>query len=144
MAGHLANDVFGEGAGLAGDSDEHGGFDVANDVEERDVAGVGELPSCNVGFLAHEGLLVGDDALDAFDEEAVAVDGVEAAASLLFGEASLFQGCEHQVGDADACGTEAEEEDGLILERNASGVDGGEQGCGGDGCGALDVVVEGA
>lgn len=93
---------------------------------------------------AGEGDLVVAHVFGVFGEEAVAVEGVEAVASLGFGESFFPHGGDEEVEDADACGAGAEHGDFLLGEGDSGGVDGGEEGGGGDGRGALDVVVEGA
>ena len=93
---------------------------------------------------ARSGCWLGANALAAFDKQAVAVEGVDAAARLRFAQAFFLHGGDQQIDDADARRSRAEHGDGLLAERDSGGVDGGEQSCRGDGRGALNVVVEGA
>ena len=144
MLGHFADGFFGERAGLSGYADEHSGLDVAHDIEETDFIFAGERPGRDVGFFARERLLIGADVWVAFDEQSIAIDGVEKAAGLRVAQAGIFHGREEQVGDADSRRAETEHDNFLLGERNAGDVDGGEHGGGGHGGGALDVVVESA
>ena len=64
---------------------------------------------------AQERFLAGAHSLAAFDEQAVAIEGIDALARLLFGEAFFFHGGDEQIDDADACRAGAEHGDGLLL-----------------------------
>ena len=144
VGGHGAYDGLSKCAGLGGDADEDGDAGDSDDIEEGDGAGAGKLPVGDVVAGAGEGDLVRAHVFGVLGEEAVAVEGVEAVAGLSFGEAFLPHGGDEEVEDADASGAGAEHGDFLLGEGDAGGVDGGEEGGGGDGRGALDVVVEGA
>ncbi len=103
-----------------------------------------KLPSRNVLALARQRLLLGTNPFAAFDEQAVAIEGVDALARLLFAQALFLHGGDEEIDDADAGRSGAEHGDGLLAERDAGGVDGGQQRGGGHGRGSLNVVVEGA
>ena len=147
MAGHLADNLFGKCAGLGRDAHQHGDSGVAHNIEQRDGARPGpsgQLPSLDVGSLAHQRLLAGADALASLDQESVAIEAVDALASLLFAQSLFFHRGNQQIADADARRAGAEHGNGLLFERKPGGADGGQQRAGGDGGGSLNVVVEGA
>ena len=102
------------------------------------------LPVGDVGPVAHDPALGRPDRIHALDEEAVLVDRVEAPAGFFLGQALGDHGVENERGNADAGRACAEQHDALFLQGNACHLDRREKRAGGDGRGALDVVVEGA
>ena len=91
-----------------------------------------------LGQLALEGL----QAVHAVVEQALAVDQEEAGAGLGLGQALLDHRGDELLGDPAARRAGAEDRDGVVAERPAGDGHRGEQGAGGHGGRALDVVVE--
>ena len=94
--------------------------------------------------LLHERRLERLQARHAFDQQAVAIDQIEAAARLRLRQAGIDHGAKQQRADAGAGRAGAEHGDALLGERRAGDVDGAQQRADRDRGGALDVVVEGA
>src|ERR1700733_10557825 len=143
MLRHFANRLFGKGSALARHSDEDSRFHVADDIEERDPA-FRLPPALHFLLFACVRSLLGLNMLAAFCNQAVEIDRVEARACLLSRDALVLNELRQQVGDAQACTSEANDHDLLLLQWNAGYIDCGYQGCGSDGRGALNIVVEGA
>ena len=77
-------------------------------------ASAGELPSGHVFAFAQQRLLAGANPLAAFDEQAIAIEGIDALARLLFGQAFFFHRRDEQIDDADARRAGAEHGDRLL------------------------------
>src|ERR1700733_2939710 len=89
-------------------------------------------------------LLFGANSLPAFDDQAVAVEGKDALACLLFAQALLFHRGDEQINNANSRRSGAEHRDDLLAQWDPSCINPSEQ-CG---CGysrsSLNVVIEGA
>ena len=144
---HLAHNRLSKHAWLSADARQHRDAHIAHHVKQRNSAGFGrgrrELPSRNVPVLARQRLLLGTNSLAAFDDQAVAIESVNAAARLLFAEPFFFHGGDEKVCDAKTRRSRAEHGDGLVVKRYSGGINRRKQGrC----CyrrGPLNVVVEG-
>ncbi len=96
------------------------------------------------GALLHEGRLKRLQARHALDQQAVAVDQIEAAARFGLRNTGIDHRPQQQRANAGAGGAGAKHRDALLGERRAGDIDRAQQRADGDRGGALDVVVEGA
>lgn len=79
-----------------------------------------------------------------FRNQAVAIDCVKVPARLLRREAFVLNKLCQQVGDAYTSSSEANNDDLLLLKRNAGNIDRRDQCCGSYSRSPLNVIVEGA
>jgi hypothetical protein len=132
---------FAEQAPLRRDPDQHRRLCILHHVEQGDFVGRGTLPMADGSARLHERLLE-VEALHALDQEPVAIDGVEARPRLFLLQTRLDHLAQEQRRDAAAGGARPYHDDALLGQGNARDIDGGEQRAGGDGGGALNIVVE--
>src|ERR1700761_7294852 len=77
-----------------------------------------------------------------FCDQAVAIDRIEAITRFRFRETSVLHKLRKQIGDAYTRASEANDSDLLLLQWNASYVDGRDQRRGSNSCRSLNVVIE--
>ena len=142
MPRHGANDRLGERAVLAGYSDQRCRLGIRDHVEKADFGGVGERPARHGRPLLHKWGLGGLNLRHAVHQQPVAVDGKEAAARLGLARAPLDHRPEEQGADATSSRSGPEKGYSLLGEGDTRDILGCQQGTGGDGGRALDVVVE--
>src|ERR1039458_2835893 len=97
VSSHLTHNLLGKRTSLCRGADKYRHFGVAHNIEQRDGACTGKLPSGNVLTLAHQRLLSRSNPLAAFDEQSATIECIDAVASLLFAESFFFHCCNQQV-----------------------------------------------
>src|SRR5271156_1456302 len=88
-------------------------------------------------------LLVWPKACLPFENQTIAVDGIEPLAGVNFAQPILLHGGEKKICDADSCRTKSEEPDPLLLHGYARRRNSSQNSCGRNCRRPLDVIVEG-
>ena len=149
VRGHFTHDIFSESARLAGDADQHRRLArCARRPADAISSATRKLPAFHFGSLlrlpAARWHFARLDSPAAFDQQTIAINGVKPFTSFCFGQALLLHNGDQKIGDTDARRAEAEAWRSSGLSANAGRVDGCEKRRGGDGRGALNIVIEGA
>src|SRR6202047_1381148 len=115
---HGAHHRFGEGAGLARDSDQYAGSCVPHHIQERDLVRVIQFPSTGNRFFLHKRLLIRADVIHPLTEEPVAIDHEKAPRRIALLQTGIHHSLLDKGGDAAACRACAQYDETLLSTRH--------------------------
>src|ERR1700680_2258394 len=119
---HGAHHRFGEGAGLARDSDQYAGSCVPHHIQERDLVRVIQFPSTGNRFYLNKRLLIRGDVIHTLNEESVAIDHEKAPRRIALLQRAIHHSLLDKGGDAAACRACAQYDDTLLSKRHLGNI----------------------
>ena len=125
-------------------SNQHGRARIARHIAQTDPVRPFELPIAHCCARLRKGRLKIQDSRHCVDQQALAIDHVEARFGLVLGQTLGQHRPQKQRADSDPRRASSQDCDAMLAQRHARHIDGREQCARGDDRGALDVVIEGA
>ena len=140
---HLADDLFREEPGLAGNADQNVRLHVADHIQQRKYFVIG-IPVFEILALLHQFGLERQQVWHGVGQQAETVDHKDTGTRQLFAEPFALGLGDDLLGNAAPGGTGAEEDDLLVAELVARGAAGRNQRADRYRGGALNIIIKGA